>query len=165
MESPPSQEKGTPPSSPGSVAEVQKEARKVVKKQIREAAKRMNFWVPASLYSRLEEEAEKEGMTMSAWVQVVLLKRPERVIEKTLLPRGTADRLALIPTLEKQVASLTKDRAAVAAERDALKATLAALRKRIGTGIFTVKCPSCREKVGLDLTEEMGLKHPDKPKG
>jgi len=73
--------------------------------------------------------------------------------------------LSKVPTLEKQVAALTKDRAAVAAERDALKATLAALRKRIGSGRYVVKCPSCREKVELDLTEEMGLKQPDKPKG
>ena len=79
--------------------------------------------------------------------------------------------LSKVPTLEKQVAELTvkvgqtaKDRAAVAAERDMFKVALAALKKRIGSGVFPVECPSCREKVALDLTEEMGLKQPDKPK-
>jgi len=124
----------------------------------------MNFWVPASLFDRLEAEAEKEGMTMSAWVQIVLLKRPERVVEKVLLPAGTSKELARIPTLEKQLAALTKDRDEWIAEckkartdRDALKKELADLKKQFGTGKYQVKCPACKKPVELDLRKELGL--------
>jgi hypothetical protein len=150
MEVPPVQQKGVPPASSGGAVE----AHKVVKKQIRAAAKRMNFWVPSSLYRRLEDEAEKEGMTMGAWVQLVLLKRPERVIERTLLPAGTGEKLKQIPVLEKQLAEQKlKNQADVKDYNALLKKYTMALK--VLDEAKTVKCPGCKKTVQLDFTEDV----------
>lgn len=150
METPPAQQKEGSPPTPGGAVEAHKKAKSL----IREAAKRMNFWVPSSLYRRLEDEAEKEGMTMGAWVQLVLLKRPERVIERTLLPAGTGERLKQIPTLEKQLAEQKLKNEKDIVDYNALLKKYTMALKVLGEA-KTVKCPGCKEKVQLDFTEDV----------
>lgn len=157
MESPTGQEKGAPPPAPGGAVE----AHKMVKKQIHEPAKRMNFWVPSSLYRRLEDEAEKEGMTMSAWVQIVLLKRPERVIERVLMPAGTKKELDRIPALEKRIDELlkknqvdVKDYNELLVKKKASDGKLDAALKVL-TESKIIKCPGCKKTVQLDFAEDV----------
>jgi hypothetical protein len=120
-----------------------------------EAAKRMNFWVPKKLYRRLEAEAQKEGMTLSAWVQLVLLKRPERVIEKTLLPAGTNRELRELRRTKAAMAERIKE--LTLAREPLLKmiaAVASAAEKTMGQD-RTFKCPECENLIQVKMTGEV----------
>ena len=153
---------------PREIQESGKESLPLSKKSA-ERDMRLQFWIPPAVHRQLSEEAVKNGMTLATWTAYVLAKRPVKVVERTLLPKGTKDALAKIPTLEKRVADQTTKWNALVKKHDALFAELARLKKQLGTGKYPsqVKCPSCNEKVEVevDLSKELGLAEPpDKPK-
>jgi hypothetical protein len=94
-------------------------------------------------------------MTLATWTAYVLAKRPEKVVEKILTPRGTKEKLASIPALEKELAEMT-------ARRDALKRELDALKVKFTTPRH-ITCPNCDVESEVDFSDEL-LKQSSKPK-
>jgi len=126
---------------------------------------RLQFWIPGAVYDDLVKEAAANGMTVATWTAYVLAKRPEKVVEKVLLPKGTKEQIA---QLEKELAASKKDVAfikpdyvKVVREVQALKGKLEDLLKQSAN----VKCPGCGEKIAIDFGDEkVALKASGTPK-
>jgi hypothetical protein len=119
---------------------------------------RVNLWLTDSLYVRLADEAEKHDMTTGAWVQHVLVNRPERVVEVKVLSKERRSELDRIPVLEKQLAgyaALKKDYASVVSRRDALKKELEGY-KAVFMVPHSVKC-KCGKEVVFDFSDEVDV--------
>lgn len=130
MEAPPVQQKTevskTPPHHQDAPSSVKK-------KDANGPPHRVNLWFTDSLYQSLVAEAATQGMTLGAWVQTALLKRPERVVEKVFLPSGTKAKLDRIPVLENEL--------------EALRTKLSAPRH--------IACPNCGVDFKVDLADEV----------
>jgi len=156
----------------GAPAKPVTEAAPVVTPAEKTLNRRLNMRIPGTVYRDLEVRAEKEGLTVTAWVSILLASANE--LEKEMSTqeeelRSTRVRLAeaekAIAGLKSQAASGEKSAGELSRLRNnhnRFVKALGIINREIGSGTFSCKCncePNCRSHMTIEFKESVAALH------